>query len=100
MNYCPNCHSKILRWYLFKRSLIKKEYPVKCPECSQPLYFTAKSLKMTLALITILPIMLIMFVVFNVQEEITGLIMLVTLLIMLTGYPFLLELTDKEEKLF
>ncbi|WP_377890461.1 TIGR04104 family putative zinc finger protein [Alkalihalobacillus sp. R86527] len=100
MNGCPKCHFILSRWYLFKRTLIKKEYPITCPKCSQPLYFTAKSLRMTFALIPILPILLIVVTMLDVSEIISGLIIFMLLLTLLTAYPFILELTVKEEELF
>ncbi|MCA0983459.1 hypothetical protein LCL89_05255 [Halobacillus yeomjeoni] len=100
LKFCPNCQSEISRWYLFESTLIKKKYPIQCPQCTQHLYFTAKSLKIAFSLIPILPIVLIVFIVFHVPEKISGLTILVLLFILLTAYPSILQVTDKEEKLF
>ncbi|MCA0987628.1 TIGR04104 family putative zinc finger protein [Guptibacillus algicola] len=100
MNFCPNCHAKVSRWELVKKTLIKKIYPIRCTQCSQSLYFTAKSLRITFSLIPILPIVLIMLIVFDVPETISGLTIFALLFMLLSTYPFLLELTDKEKKLY
>ncbi|WP_442865145.1 TIGR04104 family putative zinc finger protein [Alkalihalobacillus sp. CinArs1] len=100
MNGCPSCYNTVSRWYLFKRTLLKKEYPLACPHCSQNLYFTARSLKISFSFIPVLPILLIVFVLYDIPEAISGLTIMLLLGILLSAYPFIVKLTDKQENLF
>ncbi|WP_349409896.1 TIGR04104 family putative zinc finger protein [Pseudalkalibacillus sp. SCS-8] len=99
-NTCESSGEKLPRWSIFKRTLIKKRYPIECPHCGNELYFTAKSLKLSFLLIPIIPILFTLLYLWDVPEKVLGITIFAVTLSLLIFFPFLVKLTDKEESLY
>jgi CXXC-20-CXXC protein len=100
MPSCVNCNRKLLWIEVFKQTMLVKRDPLRCPNCKQQLFFTAKSKKKLFLVTAIVPILFVILTSFQIPTTISVITLIVYALLVVLAVPFLVEVTNKEEALF
>ncbi|MDY0409652.1 TIGR04104 family putative zinc finger protein [Virgibacillus soli] len=99
MPVCNQCQTK---WTFGQtcRKMFTLNTSMTCPSCGESQYPTAKTRKKNTLILLILPITFILKLIFSLSPVTTLVILISTLIIAVSTYPFWLELSNEEEALF
>lgn len=100
MPSCVNCNRKLSWTEVFKQTMLVKRDPLRCPNCKQQLFFTAKSKKKLFLVAATVPILLVLLTSFQIPTTISVITLIVYALLVVSIVPFLVEVANKEEALF
>jgi len=98
MPICQNCHHKWTWKQTFKRSFTL-DTGMKCPSCEEKQYMTSRARKRSTAIPFLVPLIMLGNLIFGSSYfSLIALIIFIPFIFVL--YPFIMELSNKEEPLW
>ncbi|WP_117149533.1 TIGR04104 family putative zinc finger protein [Paraliobacillus zengyii] len=98
MPTCKNCN-KEWSWKQTFKKMFTLDIAMKCPHCGKKQYYTKRARKRSTAIVFITPFMFLLNM-FGISLFLSIGIFLVYCILILVIYPFLIELSNKEEFLW
>lgn len=96
----PNCQKCGKRWSWSQTLKVNFIFDgMECPNCGKKQYVTSKS-KKGLKRLSYLPVILILFLLFDFSLKITIGIIIIASILMIGFYPFLIKLNSDDERVY